>query len=96
MLVVSLFNTHMIIMPLIQHLFSCSFLGVIIYLPFSIMPSLTLISSLNVQYNLISCGTSFLLSGQPLMLYAVSSLAVSCCVSCAIMQLGCLLSCALH
>ena len=43
----------------------CSSLGITIHLPFSIIPPITAISSLNVlQYELISCGTSVLLSCQ--------------------------------
>ena len=42
----------------------CSSLGIMIHLPFSIMPYITTVWSLNVQYSLISCGTLFLLSEQ--------------------------------
>ena len=59
-----LLNSYIIIMPLTPCLF-CSSLGVTIHLPFSIIPSINAILYLNVQYHLISCSTSFLLSGQP-------------------------------
>ena len=44
----------------------CSSLGIMSHLPFSIIPSITAISSLKVQFNLISCGPSFLPSGKPM------------------------------
>ena len=79
----------------------CSSFSIIICLSYSFMPSKTPMSSLNVQFDLISCGTLFLLAGQPLTIYDLSccgwsSLTASCCVSCTVRQLGCLLSCILH
>ena len=49
-----------------------SSLDISIHLPFSIIPLITALSSLNVQHDLITCGTSFLLSGQPLMIHSLS------------------------
>ena len=63
------------------------------HLPFIIVPPITSRLSLNVQYALRSCGTSFLFSCQPCVMY---SLAVVCvclvslasCISCTDMHSG--------
>ena len=50
-------------------------------------------SYLNVQYGFISCGTSFMLFGHPLMMssascYGCLSLPVACCISYIVLQFG--------
>ena len=100
----SLFFFFLMLIWLLWSWFSACFwscLSITIHLAFSIMPSITVMSSLNVHYDLIFCGTSFLLSGHPFMVYVLSccrwpSLAVVCCIPCVVMQLGLSLSCILH
>ena len=72
-----------------------------IHMPYSNIPSITVMSSLNVQYDLISYNNLFLLLAILFIIHSLSccrwlSLTVVCCISCAIMQFGCLLSCVLY
>ena len=67
--------------------------GITTCLPLSIIPSITAMSSWNVQYVCMSCGMWSLISGQPLMMYSFSccrwlSCDTACCNCCIVMQSG--------
>ena len=64
--------------------------GITIHLPFKIIPSITDMSSRNVQYILMSCGIWSLISGQPGMICSLrhSTCDVASCSSCIVMQYG--------
>ena len=70
----------------------CNAFGITIHLPFINTPSITAMTSLNVQYVLMSCGSWFLLSGDPLWhsmrCWRCWSGDVASCSSCIVMHSG--------
>ena len=71
----------------------CNTSGITIHLPLMTTPSITAMSSLNVQYVLMSCGSWLLLSGHFYMTYAMRcrrcwSWDVASCSSCVVIHSG--------